>query len=121
MPRQLITTTSQNHIRTVTIASGASLSDAVKIPLDVDLIGLVMPAAWDTADLTLQGSWDGTTYGNIHTQAGTEVTIVAAAGQAIYLADTDIRAYPYLKFRSGPSATPVNQTAARTLTLITAP
>jgi hypothetical protein len=39
---------------TATIALGASLSDAVAIPLTHTLYGIVMPAAWDTADLTFQ-------------------------------------------------------------------
>jgi hypothetical protein len=121
MPQQRITANNQSHTLTATIASGQSLSDALRIALEITLIGLIMPAAWDAADITFQASWDGSTYRDLFTQDGTEVTVTAAAGQTYYINNTSIRAFPYLKLRSGTTALPVNQTAARTITLITSP
>ncbi|NTU77322.1 MAG: hypothetical protein HGA90_05865, partial [Alphaproteobacteria bacterium] len=43
---------------TATIASGTSLSDAQNLG-GLRLFGLVMPAAWTTANLTFQASFDG--------------------------------------------------------------
>jgi hypothetical protein len=61
----------------VTIASGASLSNAAAIPPSHTLVGILMPAAWDAASLTFQGSWDGTNYGNAHSDDGVEVAELA--------------------------------------------
>ena len=68
----LVTADTPGRIHTATIALSGSLSAAVAIPLTHNLVGLVMPAAWDAADLTFQGSFDGTTYGNLYTTRETK-------------------------------------------------
>lgn len=102
---------------TTTIASGASLTTAIDLGTK-RLAGIIIPASWTTANLTLQASADGTNWFNVYDALGTEYTITAAASRAIIVPLTDMIGFRYLKIRSGTSGTPVNQTAARTLTLI---
>lgn len=102
------------------IASGTAVSSAI------DLAGwsplrIVMPAAWDLANLTLLVSQDNVTYVPVYLDDGTEYVIAAAASRAIVLDPGRLPGVRYLQLRSGTAATPVNQTAARTLTIITKP
>ena len=103
--------------QTVTIANGASLSDAADIEAKT-LIAIDMPASWTTANLTLQASIDNSTWDNVFDSLGTEVTISAAASRFILLNPADFVSVRYLKVRSGTSGTPVNQGGARTITLV---
>lgn len=102
----------------VTIANGTALSSAVDL-YGGQLVGVQMPAAWTAAALTFQGSYDGTTFGNVKGTDGTEVSWTVAAGEVIrafhYEAFWGLR---HLKVRSGTAGTPVNQTAERTLQLL---
>jgi len=103
---------------TATINSGASLSAAIELKGEA-LIGIIIPASWTTANLTFQGSVDGTNYSNIYDDLGTEVTVQASASRHIRLIPTNWIGYTHIKLRSGTSGTPVNQAAARTITLVT--
>lgn len=62
---------------TVTIANGQSLSSAVDLRqhLDEVPVALRMPSAWDAADLTFQGSEDGTNFANLYLSAGSELLV----------------------------------------------
>ena len=102
-----------------TIANGASLSNAQRLPPGHVLVGLIMPAAWTAAGITMQGSVDGVTYGNLYIAAGSEHALVVAAATTVILDPTLYLGVPFLKLRSGTAGTPVNQAAARTITLIT--
>jgi hypothetical protein len=102
----------------VTIANGASLTDAIDLA-DTRLSRIAIPASWTTANLSFQVSYDGVTYNNLHDLAGVEVTAAAAASRSISLHTLfalfqDVR---WLKIRSGTSGTPVNQGGDRTLQL----
>jgi hypothetical protein len=79
-----------------------------------------MPAAWTAAALTFQVSDDaGATWKELLDDTGTAITITGpAAGNRLNVATGDFASAIFLKVRSGTSATPVNQAAARTLTLI---
>jgi hypothetical protein len=110
--------TDRLNTRTVTIASGASLSNALN---DLDgqiLVGIVMPADWTAANLTVQLSHDDSTFNNQYDEAGTEVTIVAAANRYINLTPANHLGATALKIRSGTSGTAVNQAADRIITLV---
>lgn len=109
---------------TVTIASGASLSDAADLG-DNYLVGILMPSAWTAAELTFQGSLDNSTFTNLYwddvdnTTTGYEVvTTTAAASRLITLDWRKFAAFRYVKVRSGTAGTPVNQAADRVLTLV---
>ena len=114
----------------VTIANGASLSAEVDLRHH-SLVAIQMPADWTAADLTFQGrpGADDTTprinetLQNVYDDAGNEVTVQADADRYIALTAAVLDALTGLgrvKVRSGTSGTPVNQGAARVLTLVLA-
>lgn len=105
---------------TATIADTESLSGAINISgRGASIVGLVMPDTWDAAALTFQGSYDGTTFFDLFTTSGDEVTISSPAADAWYLiAPGDFAGVPYLKIRSGTSATPVAQTGDRAIVVL---
>jgi len=103
---------------TVVIASGQSLSAAHQV--DGKLAGIIMPAAWDAAAVTFLGSVDGSSFSPIY-DAGVERSIAsadAAVNRMILLPLSDWLGVKHLQLRSGTVALPVNQTAARTITLL---
>lgn len=106
----------QSNDLSTTILSGASQSGIVDLGND-KLAGFIFPAAWDTADLTFLGSKDGVTFYPLYNESG-ETTVNITVG-ALYIVRASNFFYPrYLKLRSGTSATPVNQTADRTFTVL---
>jgi hypothetical protein len=102
------------------IASGAALS--AEIDLNGQLpVAIVMPAEWTAANLTLQISIDddGAIFNNVY-DGSTEYTVTAAASRYICL-ELALVGVRKLKIRSGTSGTPVNQAAARALSIVTVP
>jgi hypothetical protein len=106
------------EIQTATIGAGASLSAEVGLG-EKTLVGIVMPAGWDAASLTFQASPDDVNFPELYDGAGNAVSFTVAAGQFIAVDPTRWRGVTAIKVRSGTSGAPVNQTAARTLTLVT--
>jgi hypothetical protein len=104
-----------------TIAAGASLSAAVRLPPGHYLAAIVMPAAWTAAGITFQASADGVTYNDVHDINGTEISVTVAASRIIVLPPTDWYPVPFVRVRSGTSAVPVNQLAERALALLVKP
>lgn len=100
-----------------TIANGESLSAAVDLG-GWRVAGIVMPASWTAANLTLQTSPDGETYNNRYDRSGTEYTITAAASRSIQIPLDDLLSVRFIKVRSGTSGSPVNQGAERSITLV---
>ncbi|NVO13894.1 MAG: hypothetical protein HXX10_07645 [Rhodoplanes sp.] len=100
------------------ISSGSALSAAVALGAGT-LVGIAMPAAWDAAALTFQVSSDGGGSWQEAQGAAAVLTYSAAAGQYIAIDPALWRGVNMVKIRSGTLGTPVNQTADRTLTLIT--
>lgn len=111
---------------TATIANGASLSDAQNV--DGRLCGLITPAAWTAAAITFSASYDGINYADVWELAtGTaveriiaSVNITTAAAKYFALPLSDWLSAPFIKIRSGTSASPVNQGAARSIVLVMA-
>ena len=107
------------ELQTVTIASGTALSPAVALG-EKTLVGIVMPAGWDAASMTFQGAVDDATFGEvIDGSSGSAVALTVAAAQFIVVDPAKWRGVPAIKVRSGTSGSPVNQTANRTITLVT--
>jgi hypothetical protein len=104
------------NVLTVTIANGQSLSDAAHIGAGT-LVGIQLPA-FTSAKLTFQGSADGVTYVDVVDASAAEVEYAASTGAIYIKAPADLVGVPYLKVRSGTSGSPVNQGAARTISLI---
>lgn len=103
--------------QTLTITNGTSLSPALDLQ-GFSLVGLVMPSGWTAANLTMQGSADGVTFGDLWDDTA-EYTIVSAAASRLLLLDP-IKFLPLraLKLRSGTAGTPVNQGADRIITVM---
>ncbi len=105
------------RILTVTIANGASLSDAAA-PGNGKVVGIQLPT-FTSASLTFQGSFDGVTFANLRNADGTtETSVGATVGDLTILAPAALEACAFIKVRSGTAAAPVNQGAARTIQLI---
>jgi len=102
--------------QTATIASGASQSGAISVAPLVP-IGIAMPDTWTTAGLSFLVSVDGTTFSALQSMTG-EVTAAAAASQYIALDPSTFIGIVSFKIRSGTAASPVNQGADRTLTIV---
>jgi hypothetical protein len=94
---------------TVNIATGGSLSAAGQ-SVGNALVGIVMPAAWTTANLTFQVSQDGVTYQELYDNTGTAVTVTTAASYTHALAPAAWMGFNYIKVRSGTSGSAVTQT-----------
>ena len=103
----------------VTIAADAALSGAVCLG-DGVLCAIQMPAVWTAADLSFQVSDDGgTTWTELLDSAGVAIAVTTpAATERLEVDASDFKSAVFLKVRSGTSAIPANQAAARVLTLI---
>ena len=99
------------------IAAGTSLSSAVYVGA-AKLVSIGLDANWLTATtITFQGSYDGVNFFEIYDGAGNEVSYTVAASQVIPIPG-GFEGCLYLKIRSGPSGSPVNQTNATNLTCL---
>ena len=111
-------------VYTVTIAASASQSSEIELQGQINGFAIEMPNAWDTAGITFLGSHTaGGTYKKIVGDTGTELSVTAATNEMIAI-DTAtkaqaLKAFKYIKVRSGTVASPVVQTAERILYLIT--
>jgi hypothetical protein len=109
------------YLRSVTIASGASLSGELNVNA-LEIVGLMMPAAWTAASITFAAALgDGTTFGKVQNEAGTEKTLTSPAVDTYIHLDTPLRCAGRIKVRSGTASAAVNQAADRTITLVLAP
>lgn len=103
----------------VKITSGTALSSVGLVSWE-QLVGILMPAGWDAADITFQNSLDGTTFGDVFTVSG-EYKIPSAqvaVGRTLILSPLDTNPLFQIKVRSGITSAPVNQTADRIITLL---
>lgn len=108
---------SQVSATSATIANAASVTGAIDLGTG-RLARIVIPAAWTTANLTFQTSYDGTNYADLYDASGTEYTVqVGGVSRAILLPIADWLGVRYLKIRSGTSGSPVAQGGSRTLNL----
>ena len=111
-----------------TIAISTSLSPSFSLNGAFAIVGIIMPAAWDAADLTFQISMDPlvgtpadatpTNFYNVYDDSGGEVTVTASTSRAMMLSQNVLIAGNHYKIRSGTAGSAVAQTAARTLTVI---
>lgn len=104
---------------TAAITSGQSLSAEADLGNGV-LVGIAMPAAWDAASLSYQVTTDGTTWLEMQSTSAA-ISYTAAAGQYIAVDPALWRGVVAVKVRSGTLGAPVNQTANRTISLVTRP
>jgi hypothetical protein len=109
----------------VTIPISTALSLEVNVN-DLRIVGIIMPAAWTTANLSFKALIAEPSalpkvpvYGEIIDSAGAAIAVSSAVGTYIALADTFAGvAWGRIIVRSGTSGTPVTQLAERKLTLV---
>jgi hypothetical protein len=89
-----------------------SLSDAIDCTAGT-LINIMSPPAWTAANLTFQVSLDNITFSNVW-RSGKELIVSCGAGRGILVRPDFYLRGMFVKFRSGTSASPVQQTAVRT-------
>ena len=104
--------------RTATISSGQSLSASIDIK-DQPIVAIQMPSTWTAANLTFQGSSDGTNFFTVYNMEGDEFTVTVAASRYVVLSPFEFQWARYIKIRSGTSGAPVNQAGDRTLVIVT--
>lgn len=88
-------------VRSVTIANGASVSSALKLPGTYYLAGLMKDDTLDTSiAITFTVSMDGVTYYSLKDTNGTTIsyTIGAATAEAITIPPTVFYPWEYVKF-----------------------
>lgn len=102
----------------VTIPASADLSDAADLA-DGTLAAIIMPSAWDAADLSFQASGDGNTFVDLYDEQAQEVTVNADVNMYIRLAPIEWEGIRHIKVRSGTSSVPVAQTDDREIILVT--
>jgi hypothetical protein len=109
------------------IPNGTSLSQAVDLR-GFALKGILTPAAWTAAAISMQGSPDGQNFFPlVIDNSSTQTSLIATvATSEYYLLKTASGTYPFpmprfIKIRSGTDGTPVNQGADRPFTLIVVP
>ena len=109
---------------TLTIPAGGSLTDlTANGPFklnDQPIVRIWAPNAWTAAVLTFQGSRNGVDWDDLVDQAGAVVSLpMVGATDGFERAFTVPREWTlgakFIRFRSGTSAIPVNQVAARTI------
>ena len=110
--------------KTLTIANGAAISDALDIS-NRTLVGVITPSAWTAAAISFTVSMDGTTYYPLY-KGDAEVTIAtgqisATEARAFRLDPVDFAGWKYVKVQSGINGTTVNQGAARSVIAVARP
>lgn len=108
-----------------TIANGQSLSDALDIGQFAGrgqprMAGLIMPAAWTTADITFLASFDGgDNFHNVFDAGGNEYKVIGPAASRFIILDTyAFFTMSMMKIRSGTASASVPQGAERVITAV---
>lgn len=118
---RLLVKSPASYSATATILSGASLSGTITLG-SARLVGIIIPAAWTTASISLQGGMtSGGTYYDIYDNFGTAYTIVVGGTSRLVQVPIGDIGYPYIKLQSGVPGALVVQGADRTLTAILQP
>lgn len=113
-------------VKTTTIALASATSSGVDLGASWSFLGISFPTAWTTtatltpATITFQVSTNNSSWQNLYSDGGNEVTAYATANYAISSNDTLLPLLPwrYIKIRNGTSTVPGTQAAARTLTIM---
>jgi hypothetical protein len=113
------------NFQTVVIPSGQAVSSAIKLNHGEIPIGLIMPSAWDSAVIGFQVTRDGTNFYNVKGSpyGGTYGFISQAVDPNVYVVIDPVltRGLRWFRLRSMTSAgADVNQTASRTITVVSA-
>lgn len=103
-------------LASVTIADGASLSDALALGDYRGVATVRIPASWSTGVVSFAVSHDGTTYVPLYDRDG-EVTFPAASSVGFTIDPTLFLGWAFVKVRSGTAGSAANQTGAKVVGL----
>jgi Collagen triple helix repeat (20 copies) len=105
-----------------TILAGQSLSEAIDLR-EGAIVRVAMPMAWEATNvpLTFQFSADGVNFRDLYFTDGKEVALNVVPGATILIPDTWSLQFGYVKFRSGTSSRPTNQSADRRFYVVAVP
>jgi len=117
--RQAVTESKQPSLTAITILAGESLSDSVDASQGTASY-VLMPDAWDGANLTFQISFDNLTFWDLFDQYGNEVTFACRAGTAVRV-QPGLQSIGYFKVRSGTRDEPIVQSEDRNFTVAFTP
>ncbi len=106
-----------NAMKPVVIPINASLSNS-EFAEGFAISGIVMPAAWDLANITFQTSLDNVNFVSFFDKNGNEYVVTVVAGRQVTIPEIDISGVRYFKVRSGTAAAPVPQTAQRIIYVV---
>jgi len=98
-----------------TILAGQSISDAIDITSSQgkSISGVIIPDEWTPALLSFQLSQDGTTYKDLYSVNGFELSLNITPGTRLVFDTTWSLAAGYVRFRSGSRHYPIIQTEDR--------
>lgn len=100
-------------VKPVAFIARATMSAAVDLTGATAIVGLVMPATWTPAIVTIQGSPDGTTFYDLHDGTpATELAFNVSLNSLVMLNPNRLRCCKSIKLRSGSAAAPVAQNLA---------
>lgn len=124
LPTKSSTIYSSRVTYSLTIADGASLSDAADLR-GYRISRIITPSGWDAAVITFETSADDSTYGAAYDGDGNEITVPSlTAARQVNLTPTQQAALmgaDFLKVRSGTSGSAVNQSGAVTVIVVAVP
>lgn len=105
-----------------TILKGSNLSASVdSSPAAASLLlAVITPPGWDPAPLTIQWSFDNTTFYDVFDREGRELSFTIIPNSLLIIQSPYTpQTIPFLKFRSGPRSSPIHQSADRVFQLLT--
>jgi hypothetical protein len=104
----------------IAILNNQSMSSSIGISgANQQVVGLILPAAWDPAPITFQWSLDNGFWYDIFDRQGHEQTFVWTANAFVPIqSQYGFYSFPYLQIRSGSRAKPIKQTATRQFVII---
>lgn len=95
----------------VTISAATSITGIIDLGVNTKLIALEITSTWDAADITFQASSDGVNFRDYYDSGGEIVYSAGTGNRIMAITPKDFAGIRYIKFRSGTTGTPVNQTA----------
>lgn len=103
----------QFQTTTLTVANGATLSDAINCN-GQGIIGVIMPAALTSTAMTFTGSQDNVTFTALYNAAGTALSTTVAANRIILFTPGDLIGLQWIKLVMGSA-----EGGARSIQVIT--
>ena len=109
--------TRESSVDVFDIAESASMSDAVDVSQYAGGL-IVIPSSWTAAGISFHvGNTSGGTFFPVYDANDALVEIAAVSASRAYQIPVDVFGARYLKIQSQTAGTPVNQAAARDITV----